>query len=67
MSLESPLRLLAEKLGRRTALEPGDVEAIMSLPCTTRTLPPLGYVIREGEKSRHAVKSLSTALPFARN
>ena len=49
-SQSSPLRLLARRLGTYTPIDEFDRQALLDLPCTTRTIEPQGYLLREGDR-----------------
>ncbi len=51
MSTEAgPLHMLVRALGRLVALDEADAAALLSLPFRPLRLPPLGYVVREGDR-----------------
>ena len=55
----SPLAPLLRKLEYWTSFSDSDREALLALPYTLKTIEPVGFVVREGDKPSHSCLLLS--------
>lgn len=56
---DHPLASLVRKLGKRTALDDADRQAILNLPHITKSLTAATYIVREGDKPSHSCLLIS--------
>lgn len=58
-SSSSALESLVRKLSYRLKLDEADRAALLNIPHSVRTLPPNGYIVREGDRATHSCLLLS--------